>query len=241
MRVRTAIFLAVALAACKDNAAPASTSAAPAVQVVPREPSAKDVISMANIPEGKGDLYAIFQTSRGNIVVKLLEKEAPKTVANFVGLATGKQQWTDPRTRQKSTAKLYDGTVFHRVIDGFMIQGGGFTKEYVQKPTRPPVQNEAEQSSKAGLLNVPGTVAMARTPDPHSASAQFFINVNDNKFLNFRSPDPQGYGYTVFGKVTSGMDVVGKIAKTPTGAGGPFPKDVPQTPVVIQSAKIVSQ
>ena len=95
-------------------------------------------------------------------------------------------------------------------------------------------------SSKAGLLNVPGTVSMARTGDPHSATAQFFINVADNKFLNFREATPQGYGYTVFGKVVSGMDVVNKIAGSPTGAGGPFPKDVPQTPVIIKSATVVS-
>ena len=114
-----------------------------------------------------------------------------------------------------------------------MIQGGGFTTDFKQKPTKPPVVNEAEQSSKAGLLNVPGTIAMARTSDPNSASSQFFINVNDNKALNFRSPDPSGIGYTVFGKVVSGMDVVNKIAKAPTGAGGPFPRDVPVEKVIV--------
>jgi peptidyl-prolyl cis-trans isomerase B (cyclophilin B) len=125
------------------------------------------------------------------------------------------------------------------VIRGFMIQGGGFTSTFQQKPTRGPVQNEAEQSSKAGLLNVPGTVAMARTGDPHSATAQFFINVADNKALNFRDASPQGYGYTVFGKVIQGMDVVNKIAAAPTGAGGPFPKDVPQEPVILKTATVV--
>jgi peptidyl-prolyl cis-trans isomerase B (cyclophilin B) len=120
-----------------------------------------------------------------------------------------------------------------------MIQGGGFTSDFQQKPTRGPVQNEAEQSSKAGLLNVPGTVAMARTNDPHSATAQFFINVADNKALNFRDASPQGYGYTVFGKVIQGMDVVNKIAAAPTGAGGPFPKDVPREPVIIKTATVV--
>jgi len=166
-----------------------------------------------------------LDTTAGKIVVELYPDAAPKTVANFL---------------EYVKSGHYDGTVFHRVIDGFMIQGGGFTKDYAQKPTRPPVVNEAEQSSKAGLLNVPGTIAMARTPDPNSATAQFFINVNDNKPLNYRSPDAGGIGYTVFGKVTSGMDVVTKIAKTPTGAGGPFGRDVPQTQVVITSAKIVS-
>jgi len=120
-----------------------------------------------------------------------------------------------------------------------MVQGGGFNAEFQQKPTRPPVPIEAEMSSKAGLLNVPGTVAMARTGDPNSATSQFFINVKDNQFLNFKSADPQGYGYTVFGKVVSGMDVVDKIAKAPTGAGGPFPKDVPQEKVIITKAFVV--
>src|SRR6266446_8379648 len=121
-----------------------------------------------------------------------------------------------------------------------MVQGGGFNSEFQQKPTRGPVQNEAEQSSKAGLLNTPGTVAMARTSDPQSATAQFFINVADNKFLNFRESTPQGYGYTVFGKVIGGMDVVEKIAKTPTSAGGPFPKDVPTERVFIKSTTVVA-
>jgi peptidyl-prolyl cis-trans isomerase A (cyclophilin A)/peptidyl-prolyl cis-trans isomerase B (cyclophilin B) len=165
-----------------------------------------------------------FDTTAGRIRVELFPDAAPKSVANFLDYVK---------------AGHYDGTQFHRVIDGFMIQGGGFTPDFKQKPTKPGIVNEAESSSKAGLLNVPGTLAMARTSDPNSATAQFFINVADNKFLNFRSPDPQGIGYTVFGKVVSGMDVVTAIAKTPTGAGGPFPKDVPQKPVLITSAKIV--
>jgi peptidyl-prolyl cis-trans isomerase A (cyclophilin A)/peptidyl-prolyl cis-trans isomerase B (cyclophilin B) len=165
-----------------------------------------------------------LDTSAGRIRLELYPDAAPKTVANFLAYVKSGH---------------YNGTVFHRVIDGFMIQGGGYTAEYWQKPTKAPVENEAQASSKAGLLNVPGTLAMARTSDPHSATAQFFINVADNKFLNFRSPDPQGVGYTVFGKVVDGMDVVRKIAKTPTGAGGPFPKDVPQQAVVITAASIL--
>jgi peptidyl-prolyl cis-trans isomerase B (cyclophilin B) len=166
-----------------------------------------------------------FDTTAGKIRIELYPDAAPKTVENFLAYVKAKQ---------------FDDTQFHRVIPGFMIQGGGLTADFKQKPTsRPPVQNEAEQSSKAGLLNVPGTVAMARTGDPHSATAQFFINVADNKFLNFREATAQGYGYTVFGKVVAGMDVVNKIAAIPTGAGGPFPKDVPQTPVLIKSATIV--
>jgi cyclophilin family peptidyl-prolyl cis-trans isomerase len=162
-----------------------------------------------------------LDTSAGVIKIELYPDAAPKTVANFA---------------QYVKDKFYDGTQFHRVIDGFMIQGGGFTPEFSQKPTRPPVPIEAESSSKAGLLNVPGTVSMARTSDPNSATSQFFINVNDNKSLNYSPTNP---GYTVFGKVVSGMDVVTKIAKSATGSGGQFPKDVPVEKVIIKSAKLI--
>jgi cyclophilin family peptidyl-prolyl cis-trans isomerase len=165
-----------------------------------------------------------LDTTAGKIRIELYPEAAPKTVANFLDYVKAKQ---------------YDGTVFHRVIDGFMIQGGGFTPDLKQKPTRPPVPNEAEQASKAGLLNVPGTISMARTSDPNSATAQFFINVADNKPLNFRSPDPQGIGYTVFGKVVSGMDVVQKIAKVPTTSSG-MHQNVPKDAVVINSAVVVT-
>jgi len=165
-----------------------------------------------------------FDTSAGKIKVELYPDAAPKTVANFLDYVKRKH---------------YDGTQFHRVIDGFMIQGGGYTEDFREKPTKPGVANEAEMASKAGLLNVPGTLAMARTQDPHSASAQFFINVRDNKSLNFREATPQGYGYTTFGKVVQGMDIVSKIAKTPTGAGGQFRTDVPTERVVIKAATVV--
>jgi len=163
-----------------------------------------------------------LDTSAGVIKVELYPDAAPKTVANFLDYVK---------------ANFYDGTQFHRVIDGFMIQGGGFTADFAQKPTRPPVPIEAESSSKAGLLNVPGAVSMARTSDPNSATSQFFINVNDNKFLNYSPSNP---GYTVFGKVVAGMDVVTKIAKSQTGSGGPFPKDVPVEKVLIKSAKLIT-
>jgi len=166
-----------------------------------------------------------LDTTAGKIRIELDPAAAPKTVENFLAYVN---------------AKFYDGTQFHRVIKGFMIQGGGFTADFKQKPTRPPIKNEAEQSSKAGLTNVPGTIAMARTPDPNSATAQFFINVNDNKSLNFREPTPQGYGYVVFGKVIQGMDVVNKIATAPTGSGGPFPGDVPVERVIVNSATVVT-
>jgi len=165
-----------------------------------------------------------LDTTAGKIRIELDPAAAPKTVENFLAYVK---------------AKHYDGTQFHRVIPGFMIQGGGFSSDFKQKPTRPPIPNEAEQSSKAGLTNVPGTVAMARTGDPNSATAQFFINVNDNKSLNFREPTPQGYGYGVFGKVIQGMDVVNKIAATPTGSGGPFARDVPVERVIVKSATVV--
>ena len=165
-----------------------------------------------------------LDTTAGKISIELYPDAAPKTVENFLTYVKAKQ---------------YDDTQFHRVIPGFMVQGGGFTADFQQKPTRAPVQNEAEQSSKAGLLNVPGTVAMARTGDPHSATTQFFINVADNKFLNFKDASQQGYGYTVFGKVVQGMDVVNKIAAAPTGAGGPFPKDVPLERVMLKTATVV--
>ena len=163
----------------------------------------------------------ILHTNHGDITIELDAEHAPVTVANFLDYVK---------------AGHFDNTLFHRVIDGFMIQGGGFTPEFSQKPTRPPVPIEAESSSKAGLLNVPGTVSMARTSDPNSATSQFFINVNDNKSLNYSPTNP---GYTVFGKVVSGMDVVTKIAKSATGSGGQFPKDVPVEKVIIKSAKLI--
>jgi len=154
-------------------------------------------------------------TTLGDIVLELDREKAPKSVENFLNYVR---------------EGFYDGTIFHRVIDGFMVQGGGFTQDFQKKPTRAPIKNEADN----GLKNLKGTIAMARTSDPHSATAQFFINVADNGFLNHTSPSPRGWGYAVFGKVVNGMDVVDKIRKTPTGSGGPFRSDVPRTPVVIE-------
>ena len=157
-----------------------------------------------------------LETSLGNIVLELDAQKAPKTVANFV---------------QYVKDKHYDGTVFHRVIDGFMIQGGGFSADMQQKPTRATIQNEADN----GLKNQPLTVAMARTMEPHSASAQFFINVGDNKFLNHTQPTLNGWGYAVFGKVVAGADTVDKIRQVRTGNRGMF-ENVPTTPVTIIKA-----
>jgi peptidyl-prolyl cis-trans isomerase A (cyclophilin A) len=163
-----------------------------------------------------------FATSSGDFVVEVYPDKAPKTVENFL---------------QYVKDKHYDGTIFHRVIANFMIQGGGFDAKYAQKPTRAPVVHEGREAlEKGGLRNVVGTLAMARTSDPQSATAQFFINVKDNAFLD---PNAQSPGYTVFGKVVSGMEVIEKIKTTPTGAGGPFGSDVPKTPLLINSATLV--
>jgi peptidyl-prolyl cis-trans isomerase A (cyclophilin A) len=192
-----------------------------------------------------------FATTAGDFVVEVYPDKAPKTVENFL---------------QYVKDKHYDGTVFHRVIDNFMVQGGGFDTSYVQKPTRAPVVHEGREAlAKGGPKNVVGTLAMARTNDPNSATAQFFINVKDNAFLDPtiippgdpvpkfeyqgrvyenvpRSQlvnSPQLFGYTVFGKVVSGMDVINKIKAMPTGPAGPLPSDVPKTQVVINSATLV--
>ncbi len=159
------------------------------------------------------------RTSAGTIRLELYPAKAPKTVENFLRYVREGH---------------YDGTIFHRVIDGFMIQGGGFDKSFRQKKTREPVENEA----KNGLGNDVGTIAMARTSDPHSATAQFFINVKDNDFLNAAAAQ-DGWGYAVFGKVVSGMEVVMKIAKSPTGGGGPFARDVPRETVLIEKMTVV--
>ncbi len=206
--------------------------------------------SVANLAQAEEVRQVKLATSQGDIVLELYPEKAPKTVENFV---------------QYVKDKHYDGTIFHRVIGSFMIQGGGFDANYVQKPTRAPVVHEGRAAMEKGLHNVAGTVAMARTSDPQSASAQFFINVADNRrldptFIPPGDPVPEFefngevfknmpraellnarklFGYTVFGKVISGMDVVDKIKATPTGAGGPFGTDVPKTPILINSATLV--
>jgi peptidyl-prolyl cis-trans isomerase B (cyclophilin B) len=157
-------------------------------------------------------------TDHGVFVIELDAAKAPKSVANFLAYVD---------------AKHYDGTIFHRVIPTFMVQGGGYDVKLEKKPVNAPVPNEADN----GLANQRGTVAMARTGDPHSATSQWFVNVVDNKFLDHQAKDAQGWGYTVFGKVVSGMDVVDKIKDVPTGASGPFNKDAPKTPVTITSVK----
>ena len=161
-----------------------------------------------------------LDTSLGPITLELADDKAPKTVANFLTYARD---------------GFYNGTIFHRVIPTFMIQGGGFTANFQQKATRAPVGNEADN----GLKNRRGTVAMARTSDPQSATAQFFINVQDNPMLDYRSSTPEGWGYAVFGQVIDGMEVVDQIRRVPTGPGGQFSRDAPQTPVIIQSVTVL--
>ena len=158
----------------------------------------------------------ILETSKGKIVLELYADKAPQTVKNFIAYVD---------------AQFYNNTVFHRVIPSFMIQGGGFTADMQQKSTRPPIRNEADN----GLRNLRSTVAMARTPDPHSATAQFFINTVDNKALNHRDKSPRGWGYAVFGRVVEGMEVVDRISGVKTGTRGRF-QDVPLEPVVILRA-----
>lgn len=165
-----------------------------------------------------GMITVTMDTSKGTITLELDADQAPATVENFVTYAKDGH---------------YDGTIFHRVIPGFMIQGGGFDGDMRQKDTRAPVRNEADN----GLKNDDGTIAMARTNDPHSATAQFFINVKDNDFLNFSSPTPRGWGYTVFGKVTDGMDVVRAIEKVATGNRGGH-QDVPVENVTINKVTV---
>jgi peptidyl-prolyl cis-trans isomerase A (cyclophilin A) len=167
---------------------------------------------------------AEFKTTMGSFTLELYPDKAPKTVENFL---------------QYASSGFYNGTIFHRVIDGFMIQGGGFDPDMKQKATRAPIENEAGSASKGGLKNEIGTIAMARTSVPNSATAQFFINVKDNGFLDYRDPSPQGIGYAVFGRVVQGMDVVMKIAKVSTTTVGPN-QNVPQKPVIIESVSVKS-
>ncbi len=163
----------------------------------------------------------LLQTTLGDITLELAADKAPKTVENFL-------QYVDEG--------FYDGTIFHRVISNFVIQGGGYTPDFVKKPTRAPIPSEANN----GLSNLRGSIAMARTSDPHSATSQFFINVVDNTFLDHRSQTLRGWGYTVFGRVVEGMEVVDKIRRVPTGRGGPFAKDVPREPVIIKQAVLLT-
>jgi peptidyl-prolyl cis-trans isomerase B (cyclophilin B) len=170
-------------------------------------------------PQPPAHPQVLLETSKGNITLELYPDKAPKTVENFL---------------QYVKSGFYNGTIFHRVIPSFMIQGGGFTTDMTQKPTKGPVKNEADNR----LSNERGTIAMARTGDPDSATAQFFINHKDNASLNFTAKNAAGWGYTVFGKVVEGMDVVDAIAQVPTGSKGMY-ENVPSQPVVLKKATVV--
>ncbi len=161
-----------------------------------------------------------LSTNVGDIVLELEDKRAPLTVKNFVSYVED---------------GFYDGTIFHRVIDGFMVQGGGFSQDYARKPTKAAIPNEANN----GLRNLRYTISMARTNAPHSATAQFFINTEDNRNLDHTGPTPRGWGYAVFGRVIDGQNVVDDIGRMPTGPGGPFSRDAPRVQIVINKARLV--
>jgi len=221
MLKRALLILALLLPAfafAQTGTAPAKPAAkAPAKAAAPAKKAPEAPASEADKTASK----VLIKTNLGEMTVELYPDKAPKTVENFLAYVN---------------AKFYDGTVFHRVIDNFMIQGGGFTPDLRQKATRPAIANEA----KNGLSNSRGTLAMARTGDPNSATAQFFINVVDNPRLDFTSEaNGSTWGYCVFGKVISGLDVVDKIKAVPTGAQGPFKSDVPTTPVVIEKISVI--
>ncbi len=180
--------------------------------------SAAENKSMTNTSEAS--IKVKLQTTLGDIVIQLDTANAPVSSENFV---------------QYVKDGYYEGTIFHRIIPGFMAQGGGFNEAFDQKATRTSIENEADN----GLKNNRGTIAMARTSDPHSASSQFFINYSNNDFLNFSSKTSQGWGYAVFGEVVEGMDVIDAMAKIPTGSGGPMPSDVPQTMITIEKATVL--
>ena len=231
-----ALALILALSACPKNGTtsgqnepgenkatePAKVESAAKGEDPAKTEPAKEAPAAKTEEPAKGTAKAkpvvLLTTTMGKIKLELDRAKAPKTVDNFM---------TYVRSGH------YNGLIFHRVISTFMIQGGGFDKSFTKKDTRPPIQNEADN----GLKNDRGTIAMARTGDPHSAAAQFFINVKDNGMLNHRSKDVRGWGYCVFGKVIEGLDVVDKIKAVPTGAKGMFPTDAPQTDVVITEAK----
>ena len=179
--------------------------------------SALSVLAAVTPVAGAENPKVILDTTKGQITIELYPKKAPDTVKNFLAYVD---------------AGFYNGTIFHRVIPNFMIQGGGFASDMQQKPTRPPIKIESDN----GLKNERGTIAMARTQDPNSATAQFFISSADNDFLNFKDKTTQGWGYAVFGKVVQGMEVVDDISKVKTGAKG-MHRDVPADPVVITTAK----
>jgi cyclophilin family peptidyl-prolyl cis-trans isomerase len=203
---------------CGGGAPPPAEEPAPAAEA-PAAPAEEPAAETAPAPTGTSPMVEM-RTNLGTMRIELYPDKAPKTVENFL---------------QYARDGFYDGTVFHRVIEGFMIQGGGFAPDMTEKETRPPIENEASN----GLKNVRGSVAMARTNDPHSASSQFFINTVDNPGLDFTAETVQGYGYAVFGQVVEGLETLDAIKKVSTGSRGGH-DDVPMNPVVIESVRILN-
>jgi cyclophilin family peptidyl-prolyl cis-trans isomerase len=205
---------------CGGGSPPPAEEPAPSEPAAPAAPAEQAPASEATpAPTGTNPMVEM-KTSLGTMKIELYPDKAPKTVENFL---------------QYAREGFYDGTVFHRVIEGFMIQGGGFTPDMTEKDTRAPIQNEASN----GLKNVRGSLAMARTGDPHSASSQFFINTVDNPFLDFTAETVQGYGYAVFGQVVEGLETLDAIRKVATGSRGGY-DDVPSDPVIIESVRVLN-
>ena len=213
-------LLSLGLAGCADNGTSAKSAAGTTVKVADTQNSSTQSSGASMSQENSStNPKVLIETSKGNITIELDAKNAPISAANFVSYVKD---------------GFYDGTVFHRVIPNFMVQGGGMNPDMSEKQTKAPIQNEANN----GLTNDRGTLAMARTNAPHSASSQFFINVVDNTFLNFKSETPQGWGYAVFGKVTEGMDIVDAIVGVKTGSHG-MHQDVPVEPVIMNKASLI--
>ena len=215
-----ALLLVLFLPACGGGGDSVSPETEPAAETTPMETTTPPTTPESDLPT-PGPSAVLMRTSLGDLTIELYPNEAPRTVANFL-------QYTEDG--------FYDGTIFHRVVRGFVIQGGGFTAEMVEKETREPIENEAEN----GLMNLRGTLSMARTMDPHSATSQFFVNTKDNAMLDHTSPTRPGWGYAVFGRVIAGMETVDQIeaSRVVSRAGH---NDVPETPIVIESATVVAR
>ena len=217
-RAPAALLLAFFLPACGGGGDAVSPESEPAAETTPMETTMPPTDPESELPT-PGPSAVLMRTSAGDLTIELYPNEAPATVRNFL---------------QYVEDGFYDGTIFHRVVRGFVIQGGGFTADMMEKDTRAPIENEATN----GLMNLRGTLSMARTMDPHSATSQFFINTEDNAALDHTSPTTRGWGYAVFGRVISGMDAVDRIEASRVVSRGTF-NDVPETPIVIESATVV--
>ena len=215
-----ALLLVLFLPACGGGGDSVSPETEPAAETTPMETTTPPTDPGSDLPT-PGPSAVLMRTSAGDLTIELYPNEAPRTVANFL-------QYTEDG--------FYDGTIFHRVVRGFVIQGGGFTADMVEKETRAPIDNEAQN----GLMNLRGTLSMARTMDPHSATSQFFVNTKDNAMLDHTEPSPRGWGYAVFGMVIAGMETVDRIeaSRVVSRAGH---NDVPETPIVIESATVVAR